>query len=118
MRGRAGVNHVMVVVNAAVIAVRKAGGVCGSCWTRVGESWTTAHQPKVRGERTKGNLRVNLFTQRVVHIRNELPAEVIEDIASGLAGGDLINCNSNSERIIQFIRTWICTLCVDLQLSY
>ncbi|XP_043573928.1 uncharacterized protein LOC122563774 isoform X2 [Chiloscyllium plagiosum] len=56
--------------------------MCSHNAIRVGESWTTAHQPKVRGERTKGNLRVNLFTQRVVHIRNELPAEVIENAGS------------------------------------
>ena len=32
----------------------------------------------LRGERINGNLRSNLFTQRVVYMWNELPEEVVE----------------------------------------
>lgn len=46
---------------------------------RVGESRTGGHRFKLRGERINGKLRSsNLFTQRMVHMWNELLEEVVE----------------------------------------
>ena len=39
---------------------------------------TGGHRFKVRGERFKRDLRGNFFTQKMVHIWNELPEKVVE----------------------------------------
>ena len=49
-----------------------------SLFPREGALKTRGHRFKVRGERFKRDLRGNFFTQRVVHIWNELPEKVVE----------------------------------------
>ncbi|XP_062906374.1 uncharacterized protein LOC134347835 [Mobula hypostoma] len=45
---------------------------------RVVEIQTRGHELRVRGQKFRGNMRRNFFTQRVVAVWNELPAEVVE----------------------------------------
>ena len=45
---------------------------------RVGEIQTRRHELRVRGQKFRGNMRGNFFTQRVVAVWNELPVEVVE----------------------------------------
>ena len=44
----------------------------------VGESRTRGHGLKIRGKPFSNEVRRNVFTQRVVNVRNSLPQKVVE----------------------------------------
>ena len=45
---------------------------------RVGKIQTRGHDMRIKGQKFRCNMRGNFFTQRVVAVWNELPAEVVE----------------------------------------
>ena len=45
---------------------------------RVGKIQTRGHDLRIKGQKFRGNMRGNFFTQRVVAVWNELPVEVVE----------------------------------------
>ena len=45
---------------------------------RVGKIQTRGHDMRIKGQKFRGNMRGNFFTQRVVAVWNDLPAEVVE----------------------------------------
>ena len=58
---------------------------------RIGKIQTRGHDFRIKGQRFRGNMRGNFFTQRVVAVWNELPVEVV-------AAGSLVSFKNKLDR--------------------
>ena len=58
---------------------------------RIGKIQTRRHDFRIKGQKVRGNMRGNFFTQRVVAVLNELPVEVV-------AAGSLVSFKNKLDR--------------------